>query len=466
VYCEDNVNPDPQAITYDIIKSFEVGSELMSKGMPGEIISAEPIQKDNYNWWHVRYDDGTVGWSFENGLDSALDNSEIESVTEASSNKFNKGDRIETNRNLYVRSEPGKKSAIETPNAYAGYNNYDNGIVSYGRIQFIAKGGTGSPLYRLLESYTTQSQSETSKQLKTYVDGAKDGTKPWGEPLRNDKTFHDLLMKAASEETMQTAQDELFKKDYYDKAKAKATEDKVTSALGIAIYCDAAVNRGLGKLNTLRASTQEYFDDLKKRDPTAEPPKEQERLKKFLDVREKDLKDTGWPITRVDALRKLVVDGNLDLKQGDSKYQIDLGQYGKIYTIDAPTRLEQGTTPVTADVPKTPAQELLQDATSSNIVGEWNLHSRRASEFTPTDSTITIYSDHTLHDSSYGTGTWSQNGKTIRWEYDTCGDVCTRFKTTYDGTIDRDMKGTMQTCDGEEGDWSADRRYTDPGIMA
>jgi len=108
-----------------------------------------------------------------------------------------------------------------------------------------------------------------------------------------------------------------------------------------------------------------------------------------------------------------------------------------------------------------------QDPVRSSIVGEWTLHSRRASDFIPTDSTITFYSNHNLFDSSYGTGTWRQNGNTIYWEYDLCGEeICTRFKTTYEGTIDLDMKGKMQTCDGEKGDWSADRLYADPGIMA
>lgn len=344
VYCEDNVNPDPLAITYDIIKSFEVGSEQMPKGMPGEIISSEPIQKDNYNWWQVRYADGTVGWSIENGLDSASVNTENGQVAETSGNKFKPGETIETNRKLNVRSDAGVDSAKETPNPYAGYNNYDAGIVSYGIIQFIAQGGTDSPLYRLLERYTALSQSETSKQLKTYVDGAKDGTKPWGESLRTDDTFHDLLMKASSEEAMQTSQFELFQKDYYDDAKAKATDDGMISALSVAIYSDTAVNRGQGKLNTLRTKTKEYFDDIKKEDPTAEPPTEQEWLKKFLDMRDEDAETTTYYsslLSRIDALRKLVNDGNLDLTQGDSNNEIELGQHGKVATIDAPSRLQE-----------------------------------------------------------------------------------------------------------------------------
>jgi Lyzozyme M1 (1,4-beta-N-acetylmuramidase) len=106
-----------------------------------------------------------------------------------------------------------------------------------------------------------------------------------------------------------------------------------------------------------------------------------------------------------------------------------------------------------------------KDASRIKVVGEWILHSRRASNFIPSDSTIIFYEDHTLRDSSYGAGRWRQNGDNVHWEYDMCGgEVCT-YKTTYDGTIGLDMKGTMQSCDGEEGDWSADRKYTEPGIM-
>ena len=102
----------------------------------------------------------------------------------------------------------------------------------------------------------------------------------------------------------------------------------------------------------------------------------------------------------------------------------------------------------------------------SSIVGEWTLHSRSASKFAPSDSIIMFYTDKTLHDSIHGVGNWSQTENTVHWEFDKCDkDICTRHKTIYDGTIDLDMKGKMLTCDGEEGDWSADRRYNEPGIM-
>lgn len=100
-----------------------------------------------------------------------------------------------------------------------------------------------------------------------------------------------------------------------------------------------------------------------------------------------------------------------------------------------------------------------KDVSSSSIVGEWTLYSRRSSNFIPSDSIITFHDDYTLSDSLYGTGRWKRNGDTVHWEYDMCGEeVCTRYKTTYDGTIGFGMKGTMLFCDGEEGDWSAEPR--------
>lgn len=122
-----------------------------------------------------------------------------------------------------------------------------------------------------------------------------------------------------------------------------------------------------------------------------------------------------------------------------------------------------------ASVTPTIPLEISPESAGSTVplVGEWTLHSRRDSDSIPSDSTITFYADHTLDDTLYGRGTWSQSGNTIQWEYNMCGEeISTRFKTAYYGTIDLGMEGTMQSCDGEEGDWSADRRYTEPGIMA
>lgn len=99
-------------------------------------------------------------------------------------------------------------------------------------------------------------------------------------------------------------------------------------------------------------------------------------------------------------------------------------------------------------------------SSNSNIIGKWILHTRESSKFIPIDSTITFNDDteRTLYDSLNGPGHWSQHGNTVQWDYDNCsGEVCTRYRTTYKGTIDLDMKGTMETCDGERGDWSAER---------
>jgi len=106
-------------------------------------------------------------------------------------------------------------------------------------------------------------------------------------------------------------------------------------------------------------------------------------------------------------------------------------------------------------------EEVDVSSISRGIVGEWTLYSRESSRLIPIDSTITFNDDmeRTLYDSLNGPGHWSQSENTIQWEYDNCGgEVCTRDKTKYTGTIGLDMKGTMQICDGNEGDWSAERR--------
>lgn len=98
---------------------------------------------------------------------------------------------------------------------------------------------------------------------------------------------------------------------------------------------------------------------------------------------------------------------------------------------------------------------------SSSIVGEWTLHYHWADEATPRDALITFYKDGTLIDKSSipsPTGKWTQNGDTITWKYDSNGGA------VYDGTINVNMKGTMSTSTGKQGEWSADKRYTEPGI--
>jgi len=93
----------------------------------------------------------------------------------------------------------------------------------------------------------------------------------------------------------------------------------------------------------------------------------------------------------------------------------------------------------------------------SSIVGEWTLHSRLDNTFISSDTTIIFNGDHTLRDllDPNVKGKWTQDGNTVHWEYD---DGCR--ETVYDGTMGIGMKGIMQNNEGDRGDWSADRRYT------
>lgn len=45
-------------------------TDSMIKGTVGTVIEG-PIYEEGYNWWKIKYDTGTVGWSAENWLQKA-----------------------------------------------------------------------------------------------------------------------------------------------------------------------------------------------------------------------------------------------------------------------------------------------------------------------------------------------------------------------------------------------------------
>lgn len=86
---------------------------------------------------------------------------------------------------------------------YASYQNTDRGIVSYGRFQFTLQ---SSNLAAVVERYLEKSDSFVSQALQNeYLARIR----AHDEMLRGDRRLQDLLIQAASEEAMQTAQDEI-----------------------------------------------------------------------------------------------------------------------------------------------------------------------------------------------------------------------------------------------------------------
>ena len=123
---------------------------------------------------------------------------------------------------------------------YKAYNNYDSGIVSYGIIQFTLASGS---LVTVIQRYLANSQSDTANQLR----GLLPRIEARSEDLRHDATFKNLLMAAADEPEMQTAQESVATENYWDKVwNGYIVHRGLQTPLGWALLFDMGVNFGTG----------------------------------------------------------------------------------------------------------------------------------------------------------------------------------------------------------------------------
>ncbi|KAF0106463.1 MAG: chitosanase [Anaerolineaceae bacterium] len=130
----------------------------------------------------------------------------------------------------------------------AMYQNYDSGIVSYGRHQATLASGS---LSLVLDEFYARSQSAASRTLRQGFDGR---VKTKDEALRNDNDFKALLIQAAAEQEMTDAQDAVFDRFYYQPAISKVQQCHLASPLGLAVAYDTRIQGGwLQVLNRLAA---------------------------------------------------------------------------------------------------------------------------------------------------------------------------------------------------------------------
>lgn len=122
---------------------------------------------------------------------------------------------------------------------YATYQNYDSGIVSFGRYQSTLASGS---LNTLLTAYLAKATSAEADQLRRNYAArvrAKDAT------LRNDATFRALLIASAADPVMRAAQDEQATNGYWTPImNDSAIPRGVVTALGQAFIFDMAINHG------------------------------------------------------------------------------------------------------------------------------------------------------------------------------------------------------------------------------
>ncbi len=123
--------------------------------------------------------------------------------------------------------------------SYDTYQNYDAGIVSFGRFGFTLASGS---LFSVLDRYLSKATTSVAARLRTqYLQRVQnhDAT------LRNDTTLRDLLIASAADPLMQAAQDDVATELYWDLVQSLSVQPRnLVLALSQAFLFDTAINHG------------------------------------------------------------------------------------------------------------------------------------------------------------------------------------------------------------------------------
>ncbi len=121
---------------------------------------------------------------------------------------------------------------------YGTYQNFDEGIVSYGRFQFTLASGN---LEAVLERYLEVASGETAEGLRGYLERVRGRE----EGLRHDGEFKRLLKEAAEDGAMREAQDGVATEQFWKLVQGLSIQPRnVQTALGQALIFDMAINHG------------------------------------------------------------------------------------------------------------------------------------------------------------------------------------------------------------------------------
>lgn len=123
---------------------------------------------------------------------------------------------------------------------YPAYQNYDTGIVSYGRFQFtLAAGSLGTVVQR----YVERSQTSVANELRNAYLGRVIGR---DANLRNDTRLKELLIAAAEEDIMKRVQNEVAGEGYWTRMLTLSAQPRgIMLPLSIALLFDIAINFGV-----------------------------------------------------------------------------------------------------------------------------------------------------------------------------------------------------------------------------
>ncbi len=121
---------------------------------------------------------------------------------------------------------------------YSAYQDYDAGLISYGRFQFTL---ASSSLERVLKLYLAAATSDTANRLRGYLTRVENKD----PALRDERDFETLLVQAAGETAMQNAQDQVATEDYWDVVQDLSIKPRnIQLPLSHALIFDMGINFG------------------------------------------------------------------------------------------------------------------------------------------------------------------------------------------------------------------------------
>lgn len=196
-------------------------------------------------WLRLQFADGTSGWVSSDRIDiqgacGTVGYGQIDKPTQAS--KLPLGGVTQppvTDTQERIRKASFNITVGFEGGAYSTYQNYDAGIVSYGRFGFTLASGS---LYSVLERYLRTAKTIYANQLRSqYLERVHQ--RDW--TLRTDLVLKDLLIMVAAEQAMRDAQDAIATEDYWDLVQELSVQPRgVVLALSQAFLFDTAIHHG------------------------------------------------------------------------------------------------------------------------------------------------------------------------------------------------------------------------------
>jgi len=241
---------------------LEVRADDSKTGLNGKI----------YQWFKMKFPDGREGWMRDDLLDIQGDCSAF-GYGVVKDRKY----AFELTRSETVAvpkptptPEPPKPPVVKPPSneeervkraafnitsafeggGYASYQNYDSGIVSYGRFQFTLTSSLG----KVLDKYLAAANTPTANELRSSYNARVRDRDP---NLRKDERFKVLLKEAANEPPMQAAQDAVATERYWNDVQEVSIKPRnIHLPLSQALIFDMGINFGtrhgfLGKAEEL-----------------------------------------------------------------------------------------------------------------------------------------------------------------------------------------------------------------------